>query len=353
MARDPYAPGPDSQTQDPGNPGGDYTRCPPGQFGDNGAYGPNCKPADVHGGPAAPPVAFVPGGSTTGGSTFPSGAAYDFSNLVNPNWNIISRYNQRSPFETAALKSVSGLASALAAGGGSLFGAGFPGYSAGMNYLTTLLSGSKPAVARAIGPQAGAMSDIYSGAERSLEAGPLRGGALETAKAELGREKAANIGNLIPQAQQAAVAGATSAGLAGAQAGVGAGTAAAGIQGQVASLEQANRQFGISAEQANRFGAAGIGTQNRALDIQAILGDRGLSIQENLGTRALELQGKQLDLSTWYQQQIIDLTKQQIQYQQEAAKGNMFGGLLGALIGKIPVGSGGGGGGTGLLAPPY
>jgi hypothetical protein len=261
-------------------------------------------------------------------------------------------YSQRSPVEQATLRSVSDIARAMAAGGGSLFAAGYPAYSSAMGYLTTLLGGSKAAAARAIGPQAGNISDIYGGAERSLEAGPLRGGALETAEADLARRKVGDIANLIPQAQQAGLGLASTAGLAGAQAGEQAAAAAGGLQEQVTSLEQANRQFGISAEQANRFGAAGISTQNRALDIQAILGDRGLSIQENLGRGSLALQQQQIDYSHWYQQQIIQIAQEQIKLQRSQQEGQKYGGLLGTLLKLFGGGSGNTQGDNTSLLPP-
>src|SRR5438552_1148466 len=97
------APPPVPETPDTGSP---YKRCPTGQKGDNGDYGPNCKPVAIN--PLTTPV------SLTGASTFPPGLS--FSSLVNPNQNLLASYQARSPYEQAALNSVSTLASALAGG---------------------------------------------------------------------------------------------------------------------------------------------------------------------------------------------------------------------------------------------
>lgn len=295
---------------------------PPPQPPPNG--GPPPLP-DLPGAPALPPLPF------------------DYAGLRTPDWAQIAGYEQRTPEELAALNSVTSLAQWLQGTGQDIYGVGMPAYSQAMNYVSTILGNSKAGAARAIGPQAGALGDVYAGAQRSLAAGPLRGGARDTAQANLAQQRAGDIGNLLPQAQQAALGVATSGGLAGIQTGLGAGQAAAGLETGLLQAGQQNRQFAISAEAQNRLGAAGIITQNRGIDAgflssifgtetSGALGLGSLAQQNYFGERAADLADQQFAAQSAYQQQLLQLQQQQLQYQAQQAEGAKSGGLLGTLI---------------------
>lgn len=270
-------------------------------------------------------------------------APFDYNSLRTPDWGQIGNLERRTPEELAALNQVTSLAQWLQGSGESVYNVGMPAYTQAMNYISTILGPSKAGAARAIGPQAGGISDVYAGAQRSLEASGLRGGALDQVRANLQTQRARDIGNLIPQAQQAALGTAVSGGLAGINTGLGANQAAAGLQQNLLQIGQANRQFAISAEAQNRLGAAGIITQNRGIDAgfassifgtetSGTLGLAGLEQSGYFGERSADLADQQFAAQTAYQQQLLDLQRQQLQAQQSAAHGAKWGGLLGTAV---------------------
>lgn len=88
--------------------------------------------------------------------------------------------------------------------GGSLFGIGAPLLQAASGYWRKLLEGNKNALIEATAPERNAIEESALGADRSIEAGPLRGGSRDYARAELNRTKFGMLGMLVPGARRAA-----------------------------------------------------------------------------------------------------------------------------------------------------
>lgn len=308
--------------------------CPPGYIYDASEGG--CIPMSAAGGPqptaprGLPPSQYRPlGGPMATGVPRVGASGYE-------------RYLQKTPEEQEALATTSQLARMLAGSGAELYGVGLPAYRAATDYMTAILGGSKAAASRAIGPQAEQIADIYRGAKQAAELGPLRGGAQETALAELSRVSAGRIASLIPELQREMVGQAASTGLAGATAGQAAAGQAAGIFGGLAAGEREGRLAG------GRFALeeAGLGVQQRAQDIQAILGERGLELQgrgldlqERLGLAGLEQSREAQEWLKQYQGQLLDISRaqmaqqeRQIAAQRKQASGAKWGGLLGTAM---------------------
>jgi hypothetical protein len=277
--------------------------------------------------------------------------------FMNPNQSLIQQYGNLGPQYQSALQGISGLARLLQGGGAGLYNVGSQSYGNALDYYNQILGGSKAAGMRAIAPQVSNIEDVSAGAQASLEASGLRGGALQQATADLLRQKAGQIGNLIPQAQQVAAQQAGTLGLGGAQAGIGALQGAGGMNQTVAAMEAQRLQTAAQQEQANRFGGAAVALQGAGLQLQDLLGMRSLDVNERLGLGQLGVEQGNQALQYWMGpqqiglgQQSLDIQKQQIENQrkaQEGAKwGNVFGSVLGAIPGIGPLLKGGGGGST-------
>jgi hypothetical protein len=301
----------------------------------------------------------------------PFGVTPDVSRFMRPNWKWIEGFKERDPGELAALQSVSDIARLITGQGGGLFNVGSPAYTQALNYYRRLLGGARPAITEAIAPEAQAITDIYKGAERSLEAGPLRGGAREAAGAELARARTGAIAGLPAQARQAAAQAAGGLGLSGAQAGLAAEQAGAGLFGQVLGAEQANRLAAIQAAQAQQgLGLeAALGAARLTLDDLVRSGQLGLeeyrimtgnnlalgrlTLDQYLGTQDLSLRQKELALR-----------EKELQKQRSQQKWGILGSILGTGLSFIPgVGPAGGfasllgrlfgGGGEGEYTPGF
>lgn len=291
--------------------------------------------------------ASVKGGARAGGGGGGGASAVNYSQFLNPNWNLAMAYGTRTPQELEALGNVSALARLLSGQGKGLYDVGMPAYTTALNYWNAIVGGSPAAATAAIAPEAQQMSQVYGGARRGIEAGSLRGGARETALTQLGQQGAGAIANLIPAKREAAAGNLAAAGLGGAQLGAGIEGTAGQLYGAVNQAEAQNRQFAISAEQANRFGGASLLLQNKGLDIQKALGFASLDLQKQLGFAGLSLQrdalaqaGNQFAQSFGLQQQYFGLAQQAQRDQRQQAEGAKWGALLGAgLQGAAGVGS--------------
>lgn len=244
--------------------------------------------------------------------------------LGNP--QAVSRF-LATPQYQQSLSNVTGLARLLQGGGAGLYNVGSDTYKAGLDYYKQILGGNQAAMARAIAPQASAITDTGAGAQRALEASGLRGGARDVARAQLIQQTAGQLGNLGPQAIQNAAQAGSQLGLAGAQAGGQMEQAAGGLGTQVAGLEQARQQAAAQ----TALGAKG-------LELQQLLGMRGLDVNERLGLGQLATENylgrNQLinqAAAIPYGALQVGLQGQQMANQQGYASGNAWGGLFGQL----------------------
>lgn len=307
------------------------------------------KQGDVYGGEPNAPVPGPPIGGgppplpeLPGAPALPP-APFTFGEIIRPDWNLIHAYEQRTPLEQQNLQAISDVARLIGGYGQGLYNVGMPAYTQALNYVQSILGPSKAGAARAIGPQSGAIADVYAGANRSLEAGPLRGGALDTARANLTQGRAAEIGNLIPQAQQNALGVAATGGLAGVQAGIGAEATSGQLNQAVVQNEAQNRQFAIGQEMANRFGAAGLATTLRGQDIgfatsvfgtetQGAIGLGSLQQSQYFNQANLDLAREQQAYQQQYQDQLLQLQQLQAQYAAQQAQGQKTGSIFSTLI---------------------
>ena len=282
-------------------------------------------------------------GAGSGGGNVPS-SGLNLGNYATPNQSIIDAYSKKSPEEIAALQNVSSLARLLQGQGQQIYQIGAPAYAQAMQYYQALLSGDKNLAVAAIAPDAMGITDLYAGARAGIESGNLRGGARDTALANLGQQGTSQIAQLIPQARQNAAAAAGSGGLAGASLGTGLEGNSAQLDQALATYEGQNRQFAIGAEQSNRFGAAQIALSNKSLDLQKALGFASLDLQKQLGFAGIDASklasqaslaqaNSQFQQSFGLQQSYLQLAQQQMVQQQQQASGAKWGGLLGTLIG--------------------
>jgi hypothetical protein len=280
--------------------------------------------------------------------------------FMNPNQSLIQQYGNLGPQYQSALQGISGLARMLQGGGAGLYNVGSQAYGNALDYYNQILSGSKAAGMRAIAPQVSQIEDVGAGAQASLEASGLRGGALDAARASLTQQKAGQIGNLIPQAQQVAAQQAGTLGLGGAQAGLAGVQGAASANQAVAGLEAQRQQTAIAQEQANRQLGASTYLQGQGLQLQDLLGMRSLDVNERLGLGQLGVEQGNQALNYWTAPQQINLGQQQLALQQQIAQwqrdqqqGSMWGGLLGNLLGMFGGGGGNpfGGGNTQAYNP--
>lgn len=108
---------------------------------------------------------------------------------------------QRSPEELQALQGAQTAAGTLTEQGKTLTGLGLPALSQSTDYYQTLLRGSRPAMAVATAGPRAALTDVYRGAERNLDRSGIRGAQRDVAEAELGRQRASQIGGLTTGVQ--------------------------------------------------------------------------------------------------------------------------------------------------------
>lgn len=83
----------------------------------------------------------------------------------------------------------------------SQMGMAKPGVEKALGYYTTLLNGSRSEMRTATSQPRAAINDTYRGAARGLEHSGVRGGALDTAKSELSRDRAGKVANLTSGVQ--------------------------------------------------------------------------------------------------------------------------------------------------------
>jgi hypothetical protein len=163
--------------------------------------------------------------------------------------------------------------SALTSAGMRSFNAGDTDLNAASGYLRTLVGGSRGAMTAALGPEIGAITSAYRGAQSGLDRGGATGAVREMATADLAREKAGRISGLAMAVRPQAV-------------------------GQLSQIGQARQSAGA--------GIVGMG-------------------QGATGTGISALSGANSPLSTIYQG---ELWRMGIQAQNQAAIGQFFANLM-------------------------
>lgn len=111
---------------------------------------------------------------------------------------------KRSPEEAQALGGAQGVAGQTAAAGRSLLGESRPYITQPANYYQALLHGNRAAMTQAVAPGIASATDVYRGAERSLDKSGVRGAARDVASGELARQRAGQIASLTTGVQPAA-----------------------------------------------------------------------------------------------------------------------------------------------------
>ena len=107
-----------------------------------------------------------------------------------------------------------GAGQSLLAGGTAMRGAGMAEFNKGGadldaagGYLRSIVNGGNAAATAAVAPQIGQITSAYRGAQSSLDRSGIRGAGRDVAEAEMGREKAGRISDLVIAQRPGAVAG--------------------------------------------------------------------------------------------------------------------------------------------------
>lgn len=139
--------------------------------------------------------------------------------------------------------------------GTGLVQAGMPATQSALSYYAKLLQGNRAAMSQAVAGPTRQITDVYRGAERSLERQGVRGGERQTALAELSRDRAAALAGLTTGQQGNA---------ANALADIGGGLLNTGMSG----ISGAASQFGSAA---NAYGQQATGfRQNQREDMRGV-----------------------------------------------------------------------------------
>lgn len=147
--------------------------------------------------------------------------------------------------------------------GNSLFSTGAPLIAQAASYYRRLLSGDPQLEARAVAPQRAALTESYKGAESGLEASTLRGGARDYARADLSRQKAGQLGLLIPNAINQAIPQAAGVGLEATGQGQNSTSAGGSLYAQLLGLSQ--QQNATDFSQSSQIGGGISGFLNNLL----------------------------------------------------------------------------------------
>lgn len=152
---------------------------------------------------------------------------------------------------------------ALQGAGMQQFKSGDTDLNAASGYLRNLVGGSRGAMTAALGPEIGAITGAYRGAQSALDRGPATGALRDVAAADIAREKAGKISGLAMAVRPQAVSQLSQIGTARQQAGlglVGMGQGAAGTG--ISALAGANSP--LSTIYQGELWRTGIQAQNQA-----------------------------------------------------------------------------------------
>jgi hypothetical protein len=172
--------------------------------------------------------------------------------------SLVSSYlaSRKSKEEKAAQSGQAANLRQLTEQGAQNFGAGFPAMQSSLKYYSTLLNGNRAAQQQAIAAPTAQLTDVFRGAERNLDRQGVRGGSRDLAVAELGRDRANQIGQLTTGVQPMAAANMGQLGSALVGAASGPLQAAAGGYGQMNAAALQNRQYSnqVWGQSANNMG---------------------------------------------------------------------------------------------------
>lgn len=248
----------------------------------------------------------------------------------------------RSPEEEAILARLNALSAEFDRRGALLFSTGFDALQAGLNFQRGLLT-STTAAETVTGPARQLISETFEGA--GLGAGFLRGGQGRQLQADLDRQAAREISNIIAGVQPQAAQSLIQAGGATAQFGQATSLQSAQVLSDVlrsyendrqlenqfnlnrAQLEEAARQFGLTFEQATWLAERGFELDNRRLDLAA----EQLEQSEQLNLERIRVAQEQLLLQQQQFQFQQSFAQQQLSAQNSQAKGSLFGSIFGTL----------------------
>jgi hypothetical protein len=254
--------------------------------------------------------------------------------------------------EKGYLEAITGLAESLRGQSEQLFGAGFPAYQQSLDYWSKLMgTQGRGGIDAALGPVREQISEGYTGAEASLRG--LRGAELASAKAELARGKAGDLGRLPAELQPTAAMGLQQAAEFGVTTGLGAQVEAGGLyQGAQQATAQSRlaeeglaTQIGVAGLQAKTaLGVAQIQARSMwdvaalgaEVDRESIAAQQSLASQE-LAARAFEFEALYAQRNYQLEQQLW-MFNQEMQQRSKEQRSSLIGSIFGTL-GSIAVGA--------------
>lgn len=111
--------------------------------------------------------------------------------------NRAKQQKQQQAQFTPLIQGQTALAGQAAQQGRQLFGFGGQQLGAAAGYYNTLLNGNRAAMTQAVQPEIAGITDVYRGAERSLERSGVQGAARDVAQGDLARDRAGRIAGLV------------------------------------------------------------------------------------------------------------------------------------------------------------
>lgn len=150
----------------------------------------------------------------------------------------------RSGEEQTALTGAQGTAGTLRGTGSSLIATGQETQQPATSYYDTLLRGNRGRMAQATAAPRAAITDVYRGAERSVERSGVQGAAKDVQMGELNRQRASQIAGLTTGVQPAAAEALTGIGQTQTQQGAPMLGQAGSIYSNLLGQGAANREYG-------------------------------------------------------------------------------------------------------------
>lgn len=115
--------------------------------------------------------------------------------------------NKKANAQNASLQANSqGLAGQMAQGAQDQSAFGQPLLNSAAGYYQRLLHGDRASMQSAIAPEVAGITDVYRGATRNLERSGVQGAARDQATAELSRDRAGKISQILPTLRPQAAA---------------------------------------------------------------------------------------------------------------------------------------------------
>jgi hypothetical protein len=150
---------------------------------------------------------------------------------------------KRSGEEQISLTGGQGAAGNLASTGASMTETGQATQRPATSYYDTLLRGNRAQMAQATAAPRAAITDVYRGAERSVERSGVQGAAKDVQTGELNRQRASQLSSLVTGVQPAAADALTGIGQQQTSTGVSASGTAGSIYGGLLGQGAGNRMY--------------------------------------------------------------------------------------------------------------